>query len=173
MEKWDIYDIDRIKTGKTIERGAAFPEGAYHIVVHICLFNEDGDMLIQQRQPFKEGWSNMWDVTVGGSATSGDTSQQAAARELFEELGYEFDFSNIRPHLTINFGEGFDDFYLIESEVDLEKLQLQAEEVQRVKWASKEEILEMQERGEFIPYYKSLIELVFAMRQRFGAHSRE
>ena len=74
MELWDVYDKDRIKTGKTMVRGAEFEPDSYHMVVHVCIFNSKGEMLIQQRQPFKEGFPNLWDVTVGGSATMGDSS---------------------------------------------------------------------------------------------------
>ncbi|WP_143522351.1 NUDIX domain-containing protein, partial [Pseudomonas sp. 2822-17] len=81
LEIWDVYDRDRNLTGKTMKRGAPFEEGAHHLVVHVCIFNKEGQMLIQQRQPFKEGWPNMWDLTVGGSAVAGDTSQEAAERE--------------------------------------------------------------------------------------------
>ena len=172
LEIWDIYDKDRNKTGKTMERGSVFTEAAYHLVVHICIFSSDGDMLIQQRQPFKDGWPNMWDITVGGSALSGDTSQSAAERELLEEIGFQFDFTNIRPNLTVNFEVGFDDYYLIESNVDIDKLQLQYEEVQQVKWASKEEILMMLGNDEFVPYYENLLGLLFEMRGRYSAHSR-
>jgi isopentenyldiphosphate isomerase len=75
---------------------------------------------------------------------------------------------NIRPHITINFNNGFDDVYLIEQEVDINELSLQYEEVQKVKWASKEEIFSMIESGEFIPYYQSLIQLFFDMRKKYG-----
>ena len=84
MELWDLYDENRVKLGKTMVRGEKQPAGVYRIVVHACIFNSQGQMLIQQRQPFKSGWSNMWDVTVGGSAVSGDTSCTAVERELFE-----------------------------------------------------------------------------------------
>lgn len=168
MELWDIYDKNRIKTGETMERGK-IPEGAYHLVVHICLFNSNNEMLIQQRQPFKEGWSNMWDLTVGGSAVAGDTSQTAAERELFEEIGYKKDFSNIRPQFSINFDCGFDDYYLLEEEIDIKKLNLQYEEVQQVKWASKDEILELIFTGKFVPYLKSLIEFLFETKTKYGA----
>ena len=87
MELWDVYDKDRVKTGETMERGSAFADGAYHLVVHVCIFNSKGEMLIQQRQPFKEGWPNLWDLTVGGSAVAGESSGEAAKRELFEEIG--------------------------------------------------------------------------------------
>lgn len=141
MEYWDLYDRDRIKTGKTHRRGDPMPAGEYHMVIHVCIFNARGRMLIQQRQPFKKGWLDKWDVTVGGSAISGEDSRQAAERETLEEIGLALDLSQVRPKLTINFDDGFDDIYLIEREVDLASLRLQEEEVQAVRWAEREEIL--------------------------------
>ncbi len=171
MELWDVYDKDRNRTGKTKVRGQAFEEGEYHQVVHICIFNSREELLIQQRQPFKEGWSNMWDVTVGGSSLTGESSGQAAERELFEEIGYKASLSETRPFVTVNFSYGFDDFYLLEDdEIDIESLELQYEEVQGVKWASKAEIMEMIECGDFIPYYQSLIDLLFDIRGSYGSH---
>ena len=179
MEIWDLYDINRIKTGDTVQRGDRLPDDRYHIVVHVCIFNSKGEMLIQQRQPFKQGWSNMWDVTVGGSATTGDTSQIAAQRECLEEIGYEIDLTNVRPHFTINFQHeennrgGFDDWYIVHADVDIDSLQLSHEEVKCVKWATKEEIMEMHDRGEFVPHYKSMIEMIFDMRGYYGGIPRE
>ncbi len=72
---------------------------------------------------------------------TGDSSQEAAERETEEELGLKINLKKCKPHLTINFETGFDDIYLIEKEVNIENLKLQQEEVQSVKWASKEEIL--------------------------------
>lgn len=170
-EKWDLYDIDRVKTGEIMERGKAIPPDRYHLVVHVCIFGSDGRMLIQQRQPFKEGWSNLWDVTVGGSAVSGDTSRTAAEREVMEEIGLPISLDGERPRFTLNFDVGFDDFYCVKRDVDISALKLQYEEVQAVKWAAKEEILAMIENGEFIPYHKSLIELLFLFSGQIGAHS--
>ncbi len=169
MELWDIYDKDRVNTGRTIMRGNPFKADEYHMVVHVCLFNSRDEMLIQQRQSFKEGWPGMWDVTAGGSAITGESSQAAAERELFEEIGHKLDLSRKRPHLTVNFEEGFDDFYLVEDEVDIGTLKLQFEEVQRVKWASKADILALMDCGEFIPFHKSLIETFFEIRKKLGA----
>ena len=173
MELWDIYDRDRRLSGRTMIRGEAFQNGDYHLVVHACIFNRQGEMLIQQRQPFKQGWPNMWDITVGGSAVQGDTSQMAIQRELFEELGLTLDLRFVRPHLTIQFDHGFDDVYLIENDVNIDALRLQKEEVQRVKWASREEIFEKIDQGLFIPYYKSLIQLFFDSRKQYGCHQHD
>ena len=169
MEYWDIYDGFRNKTGRTMERGPV-PEGDYHLVVCICVFNSDGKLLIQQRQPFKAGWPNLWDISAAGSAIAGESSGQAAERELYEELGIRHDFSGVRPHLTVNFNRGFDDVYLVVKDVDLADLKLQPEEVQNAKWATEEEVLQMIEEGTFIPYHKGLIQTYFGMRNGYGTH---
>lgn len=169
MEIWDIYDHHRIKTGCTVVRGNKLSDNEFHLVVHVCLFSPDGRMLIQQRQSFKEGWPNWWDISAGGGALAGETSQEAAERETLEEIGYRADFSNQRPFFTVNFKTGFNDFYLIEDDVDTSQLVLQNEEVQAVKWASKEEILQMMDRQEFVPYHRGLIDVMFSMLHCRGA----
>ena len=73
MELWDIYDIDRVRTGRVAQRGkpaseGGLGEGEYHLVVHICVFNGRGQLLLQQRQKDKEGYPNLWDVSAAGSA---------------------------------------------------------------------------------------------------------
>ena len=37
MEIFDLYDVNRIKTGHTIVRSEKIPDGLYHIVVHVCI----------------------------------------------------------------------------------------------------------------------------------------
>ena len=171
MELFDLYTSDRVKTGKTMVRGEPVPEGFYRMVVHVCLFSPDGQMLIQQRQPFKRGWSNLWDVSVGGSAVAGDTSRSAAERETREELGLTVDLSEERPTLTLHWEHGFDDYYVLTRAVDLNTMRLQYEEVRQVRWASREEILRMIDDGTFIPYEKSLIDLLFRRKDHRGAHT--
>ncbi len=173
MELWDIYDINRNKTAVKINRDIPLEKGEYHLAVQVCIFNSKGEMLIQQRQPFKDDWANMWDITAAGSVISGETSCDAVHRELFEELGIDIEFTNIRPRLTVNFDNGFCDVYIYEKEINLDELKLQEDEVKAVKWATKQEITEMIERGEFITYYKSFIELLFDSRSSYGSHKSE
>ena len=168
MELFDLYNADREKTGEVMERGKSIPDNRYHLVVHICIINSKGEMLIQRRQPFKLGWPGMWDLTCGGSAISGENSARAASRELEEEIGYKMSFNNIRPVFTIHFDHGFDDIYIVDKDVDMHNLVLQYEEVQAVKWATQEEIIDMIDRGIFIPYHKELIKLLFFMKNHRG-----
>lgn len=165
MEKWNLYTIDRVITNRVITRGDDIPKNLYHLVVHVCIFNAKNQMLIQQRQTFKKGWPNMWDVTVGGSAMIGENSRQAAMREVAEELGLKIDLKNTPPAITKYFSEGFDDIYILEKEIDISKLTLQYEEVQAVKWVDIEEILDMIGLKKFIPYDESFIHFLFHLHQ--------
>lgn len=160
----DLYTADRIPTGQTILRGENHPAGTYRLVVHVCIFNSKGEMLIQKRKDDIVRWPGYWDVSVGGHASSGDTSRAAAHRETKEELGLSIEFDAIQPVLTVHFPEGFDDFYVLQMDVDPEGLTLQQEEVAAVRWASQAEIEAMIDDGSFIPYQKGLIDYLFFSR---------
>lgn len=170
MESWDIYDIDRNKKEGQMLRTEPIKAGDYHMGAHVGVFNHMGQMLIQKRQPFKDGYPGRWDLTSGGSSLQGENSRQTAHRELLEEVGIDHDFTDVRPHLTINREGLFDDFYLIEKEVSISDLKLQYEEVEAVKWAALDEIIDMIEKSEFVPYYEELIRLLFAMRKGYGSY---
>lgn len=171
MELLDLYDEHRNKTGKTFPRGTKLQKGQYRLVVHLCIFNKKGEMLIQKRTPTKDSYPDLWDISLGGCATSGDNTQTAIHRELLEELGLDRDFSDKIPHFTINDNTVFDDYYIMEEDCDISQFKLQPEEVQCVKWASKEEIHRLIDERKFIPYYHELIDMCFAMKMSRGAHN--
>ena len=164
----DLYTVDRELTVKTAKRGEKLEEGTYRLVVHVCIFNSKGEMLIQKRADDIVRWPSYWDISVGGGASAGDTSRMAAERETAEEIGLSIDFSDKRPVITVNFSDGFDDFYTIEMDVSLDDLHLQKEEVADARWASQKEIEEMIDDGSFIPYQKELLGYLFFARERRG-----
>lgn len=168
MELVDLYDENRVPLGKTVERYGKRGPGELRVVVHVCLFDGRGRMLIQRRTENKHIWPGLWDVTVGGGVDAGETTRQGAEREVREELGYPLDLTGVRPSVTVNFDGGFDDFFIVEREVELDTLTLQADEVSAVRWAAREELLAMVDGGSFIPYPKSFLEFLFDMRKTFG-----
>lgn len=161
MEQWDIVNGFREKVGKTWIRGDEMSEGDFHQVVHIWIMNKNGQFLIQQRQPWKIGWQNMWDCSAAGSVLMGETSEMGAIRETKEELGIKLQMEHAEVIFTVKFSRGFDDHWLVKQDIDVEKLNLQYEEVADAKWATVDEILELVERGDFIPYHilKPLFEI--------------
>ena len=168
MELVDLYDENRAPLGKTAERYGKKDPGEYRTVVHVCLFDRQGRMLIQRRAPDKVIWPGYWDVSVGGGVDAGETSRQGAEREFREELGYPLDLTGVRPTVTVNFGAGFDDFFITIRDIPLEELTLQAEEVSQVRWVTLEEVYALVDEGSFIPYPKSFLAFLFDMRHTFG-----
>ncbi len=110
----------------------------------------------------------MWDISLGGCSISGETSRESAKRELFEELGIDYDFSNERPYITINFDNGFDYFYFVNIDLNLDDLKLQENEIQNIKWASREEIKLMIKKEIFIPYVATFIDSLFDLKNQRG-----
>ena len=167
MELVDLYDENRVPLGRVAERHAKKAPGEYRMVVHVCIFNGLGQMLIQQRSPEKTIWPELWDVSIGGGVDAGETSRQGAVREVGEELGYDLDLIGRRPAVTVNFEGGFDDFFVVTRDLDLGDLRLQKEEVSDVRWATLEETLAMLENGQFIPYPPSFLRFLFEARGSF------
>lgn len=173
MELWDLYDKHRKLTNQTMTRDDVMLKDTYHLVIHVVIFNSKNQMLIQKRKYDKVSNPNMWDISVGGSVTAGETSQQGAMRETEEELGLNIDLHNQLPHLSITFERGYDDIYIVNREADLETLAVPNDEVSDVKWASIDEIHQMIDDKTFISYRKSLIQLLFDMRYQYGAVKRD
>ena len=65
VEYLDMYDEDRRPTGQVVERFGGFPDGGLHMVVHVCIFDRQGRMLIQRRQETKAAWPGRWDLSAG------------------------------------------------------------------------------------------------------------
>lgn len=161
MEKRDIYDLYGHKTGKITDRWSPLGEGEFCRTVCVCVFNSKGELLIQKRSADKKLWPGMWDVSAAGAAQVGENGQQAAERELLEEMGITADFSNVRPRLTTYFRDGFSDVFFLVTDLDPNGLTVQTEEVTAVRWASQAEILEMLQNKEFCPYMTSYINILF------------
>ncbi len=164
MELWDLYDRDRKPLGKTHERGKPLADGEYHLSVHVAIFTPDGRMLVQRRSPDKKHWGGLWDMSAAGSVVAGESSTEGASRELYEELGLVYDFSEMRPQFTINYRVGFGDVYVIEREVDLSEIRFGTDEVAEVGFMTYDEIIESIRAGRFIPYYESFIGFLFDRR---------
>lgn len=172
MEWVDLYDENRLPLGKIedrqVQRERNTP-GEYRVVVHVCIFNFRGEMLLQQRSMEKAAFPGLWDVSAAGGVNAGETSRQGAEREVWEELGYALDLTGVRPSVTVNYEGGFDDFYLVvRDDLQPETLTLQEEEVAAVRWASEEETLSLLEQGKFLPYPATFLRFLYEMRDRFG-----
>lgn len=145
-EYFDLYTAERHRTGRRIQRGVPVPHGEYHIVVQIMTINSRGEVLLTQRVPEKTS-GGKWECS-GGCAVSGETSRQAAVRELFEETGIRAGAYEINLEWTFTTESMLRDFYIVHKDVRLEYLRLQSEEVCAAKWVSFERLTEMAYSGQ-------------------------
>jgi mutator protein MutT len=58
-----------------------------HRVIHVLVFNEQGELLLQKRSMHKDVAAGKWDTSVGGHVNAGETLEKAVRRETEEELG--------------------------------------------------------------------------------------
>jgi len=154
VELWDIYDGKRVKTGRLHRRGEPLSAGEYHMVVDVWVRNSDGLYLISKRAEGIPG-PGLWQCTCG-SATAGDTSLTAALREANEELGLNLDPDNGRFLFEVRRihkeGSGsFFDIWLFQQDIDIGDIVLQEGETVDAKWVTREEIMELFNKGEFNP----------------------
>jgi 8-oxo-dGTP pyrophosphatase MutT (NUDIX family) len=157
-EKWDVLDEHRQLTGRQHPRGVPLPEGDYHLVVLVLLQNDKGELLITRRAPTK-GYPNMWEVT-GGSALAGDDSLHAALREMREETGIELDPVAGRVVATEKWSDSFCDVWLFRQNFDPSAVILQEGETTAAMAASREQILQMEREGKFVPFTPALRRLI-------------
>lgn len=162
-ELWDLYDENRRALGKTIRRGDAVPPDTYHILAAVWTVNSSGQLLITRRSPEKFYCPNCWENT-GGAVLSGETSRQAAARELEEETGIDAPPEEFLLLTTTKEKRFFTDTYLLFTDIPLEQLRMQPGETVEARWAKLEEIEQLGKQGAFVPIALSQLAPV---RERF------
>lgn len=153
-ELWDIYDKNKKKTGRTIERGGPrrLQEGEYHIVVTALIINTKNEILISKRAENKK-YGLMWECN-GGSILAGETSLEGMIREVKEELGIEFAkkeaifLKEIKDH---GGNQDFKDIWLFKRDIKDEEIKFPDKEAIDYKWVTIEEFMEMIDKNEIIP----------------------
>jgi len=61
--------------------------GLKHRAVHILVFNSKGEVFLQKRSMKKDRCPGLWDSSASGHLDKGESYDDAAMRELKEELG--------------------------------------------------------------------------------------
>lgn len=130
----DIYDENRNPTGAVHQRGTAWKQGEYGIVVCVWVYDGAGHLLLTRRAKGKS-FAGTWENS-GGAVQAGENSRQAVARELFEETGIraaETEFEYLDTDMDRN---TFYDHYCLHRSVSLKDIVLQPGETDDVMWAS-------------------------------------
>jgi 8-oxo-dGTP pyrophosphatase MutT (NUDIX family) len=85
----NLYDEDANVTG-TVSRERMRAENLWHGCATIVVLSLDGERIyVHRRTDTKDVFPGLYDCTAGGVIDAGETPDEAAARELREELGVE------------------------------------------------------------------------------------
>lgn len=162
-EMFDVYDKNGNHLGvKPKSFCHSKNPGVYHKPVWIWILNSNNEVLIQKRAETKKFMPNKWDGSATGHVTAGESSLCGCVREVFEEIGVLFkekDFVFVGEYLASEVWE-LGQVYLLKSDIPLNKIKLQKEEVSEVKWINYGDFKNLLMSDEFVPYsvnYKNWI----------------
>lgn len=161
MELWDLYNAQGEYQHKTILRGEKIPEGYYHRIVHIWIYNENQELLIQKRANHLTWFPDKW-ATTTGSVISGEFDlKNAAIREVEEELGLDSSLLDLDYVVDFIIGDSivsyFDGFL---PKPYIKKIKLN-EEVSAIQWIKASRIEELRKTNQFAEYNQQTFDLVY------------
>ena len=87
QELFPIVDESGAVIGKATRGKCHSGSLLLHPVVHLHVFNAQGDVYLQKRPEWKLIQPGKWDTAVGGHLDYGETPDEALSREVSEELG--------------------------------------------------------------------------------------
>ena len=158
MEYGDIYDAEKKKTGKKMNRNDwCLKDDEYHLTVLGVIARKDGKFLITKRVMTK-AWAPGWWEVSGGAAMAGEESEEAVLREIKEETGLDasgFEGGYLFSYKRENPGEGdnyFVDIYRFVGDFSEKDLKLQEAETDGYMFATAQEIKELGNQGIFLHY---------------------
>lgn len=156
MELWDIYDINKNKTGRTMVRNDwTMAEGDYYLSVLGAVHRSDGTFLITRRAMDK-AWAPGWWELPGGGVKAGESSFEAVCREVLEETGVDvskadggYRFCYHRENKGQNY---IVDIYRFEMDITEKDIKLQTDEDIDGRFATADEIKALADQGIFLHY---------------------
>jgi 16S rRNA (adenine1518-N6/adenine1519-N6)-dimethyltransferase len=95
-----VDESDRVM--RTAPRGEVHGNNLRHRAVHILLFNAQNEVFLQKRSRWKDRHPLVWDSSAAGHVDAGEEYDDAARRELREELGLE---TVLRPLVRLSASE--------------------------------------------------------------------
>ncbi len=148
-EYFDVLTKEGEFTGKIESRDKCHKEGLWHKAVALYIINSKDQVLLQKRSANKKLWPNLWDITAGGHVLAGEFGFQSVIREVKEEIGIDINkndtlfigasiSTNIKGDIINNH---YNEYYIVNKDIDVDDLKLQTEEVSDAKWFDKEDIL--------------------------------
>lgn len=90
-----LVDDDDREIGHEIKSVCHDGDGILHRAFSVFVFNQDGDLLLQQRERSKRLWPEVWANSCCSHPRRGESLEDAAHRRLQQELGLDCDLDYV------------------------------------------------------------------------------
>lgn len=104
QELLPVVDAEGNVVGQT-SRGVAHNgiDKPLHPVVHLHVFNPQGELFLQHRPAWKDIQPDRWDTAVGGHVDWGEDIATALHREVREEIGLDLTRLHTAPEFLVRY----------------------------------------------------------------------
>ncbi len=149
IELIDVLTADGASTGIVKPKPDVHRDGDWHRCAHVWIVASDGRLLLQRRALAKENWPGLWDISVAGHASAGESATDAAIRETFEEIGLVIVAEELIHIGTLRYStrlredyieNEFHEVHILRRDVNLETLVLDPLEVAEVELVRPEDL---------------------------------
>jgi isopentenyldiphosphate isomerase len=165
-------------TGKIISKDEAHLKGIWHVAAHVWIINSNGEVLLQKRSVKKKLHPGLWDVSAAGHVPAGESIEDAAIREVKEEIGLKIKKSDLKKvfveRKTTRTGYSirnreFYHVFLMRNDTPISKMKMQKEEVDELKFIPLEqfakEIFEPEKYNHYVNHGKYYSKIINSMKK--------
>ena len=145
MELLDVFDDNGVRTGKVVVRGdksVVLGEHEHIAVGVIFIENNKGEFLMKKTSLEKGGEYS----STGGHIVSGEDPIVSIRREVLEELGIDVSTDDIKELGFLLYDKPLRYLFYLKKDIDLNDVVVQEEEVEFVKYMTRNEINDLIEK---------------------------
>lgn len=155
----EVLTEDGKMVGKVLSKSQAHKFGICHGISAVALFDNNGRLLIQKRAKTKKDEPNKWDLSSAGHIDIGEMPEQAAARELYEELGIKVEEKELKlidtylNKIKLNseiYINHFTYLFVIFRDVGIDNIIMSKTEVSDIVFVNKEKYVDLLNNGDMV-----------------------
>lgn len=172
----DIFDKNNRPLNIQRMKSEAHKDELWHRGVHIWIYNTEKGLFIQKRASDKNLHPDLWDISVAGHVSAGETPETSAVREISEEISLEINPEELELYKirTISktksgyYDKEFDYIYFLRYEGEISSLTLQQEEVQEIKCIPLDELEKDlgENSGKYTPRGEYWFEIIRVLKEK-------
>ncbi len=165
----EVLTEDGNLIGERINKTSAHKNGICHGISAVALIDNNGRLLIQKRAVTKKDEPNKWDLSGAGHIDVDETPEEAAVREIHEELGINVEENELKlidtylnkvklnEEIYINH---FTYLFLVQKNISANDIVMQKSEVSATMFVNKKEYINLLNNGDMVRAIKYCNELL-------------